>query len=177
MALTFLATIGKLYDWSGIRDIFLESVIFGPETVGQILKGKSYNRAVRQHWWKLSLKAMLAGSWWMEKERCFGAGLRWWWNNTYVKLLMTVLLYWMRTKIWVWKWQLTNICLESQPCKMFKINSTRKEAHYWHSNSGIITYKCYVYFSSSSGQKGKETGLCVLTVSPGWFPIVLLQTA
>ena len=63
---------------------FLESDIFGPATVGQILKGKSYNRAVRAH--KTLMEALSRLCWqalgYLEKERCFGAGLRWRWNNT-----------------------------------------------------------------------------------------------
>ena len=48
-ALIFLATIGKLSDGGGIMDILVESDIFGSAKVCQILKGKSYTRAVRAH--------------------------------------------------------------------------------------------------------------------------------
>ena len=47
MAMSFLACIGKLYDYSGIAEIM--QAIYGSSSVNQLLHGRSYNRGVRAH--------------------------------------------------------------------------------------------------------------------------------
>ena len=61
MVLVFLASIGKLYQSSGLEDILIESDTYGATTVDQFLKGKSYNRGVRAH--KLVLEALSRLRW------------------------------------------------------------------------------------------------------------------
>ena len=46
MVLAFLACIGKQHEDSGLEDVLTESGIYGSTTVGHLVRGKSYNRAV-----------------------------------------------------------------------------------------------------------------------------------
>ena len=47
--LNYLATIGKMHESSGLREILVESGVYSEVTANQILSGKQYNRAVRGH--------------------------------------------------------------------------------------------------------------------------------
>ncbi len=60
-ALAFIATIGKVYDGSGLQDLWIESNVYAGNTTVSLIKGKSYNRCVRAH--KLTMEAMERLQW------------------------------------------------------------------------------------------------------------------
>ena len=43
----FMAAVGKLWGDAGLTDLLVNSGVFGPCTVAQILQGKQFNRGVR----------------------------------------------------------------------------------------------------------------------------------
>ena len=45
----FLRVIGQHVEWSDLEDIWIETVVFGPNTVSAVLDGKAYYRTVRGH--------------------------------------------------------------------------------------------------------------------------------
>ena len=61
IALNYLAVIGEKFKDSGLADLLIESGVFGSSTVSALLKGKSYNRGVRDH--KIAAKAMQKLQW------------------------------------------------------------------------------------------------------------------
>ena len=58
VALNYLSLLGKKYDGSGVEDLLIE---YGRSTASMLLKGKSYNRAVRGH--KLLMEALFRLQW------------------------------------------------------------------------------------------------------------------
>ena len=58
---TFTKVIGKYLESSGMSDIWAESQVFGEITAGNILKGKLWNRVLREH--KLSYEALWRVLW------------------------------------------------------------------------------------------------------------------
>ena len=59
--MNYLAFLGKKYIMSGIGDLSIESGMYGRSTTSILLKGKSYNRAVRAH--KFVMEAMVCLQW------------------------------------------------------------------------------------------------------------------
>jgi hypothetical protein len=59
--LNYLALLGKMYEQSGLKDLLIESGIYGGNSASCLLKGKSYNRGVRCH--KLVMDAMFRLQW------------------------------------------------------------------------------------------------------------------
>ena len=55
------SSIGQYYEESGLDDILIEAGLYGSSKVNRIIKGKSYNKAVRAH--KLMFEAMMRLSW------------------------------------------------------------------------------------------------------------------
>ena len=53
--------IGKKFEESGIKDLLVESGLYGTTSTIVLLKGKSYNRGVRAH--KLITEALLRLQW------------------------------------------------------------------------------------------------------------------
>ena len=71
-ALNFLALLGKKYRNSGLEDLLIESGVYAGGTRTALMKGKSYNRAVRAH--KLVTEALFRIMWqvlldWMRRSR------------------------------------------------------------------------------------------------------------
>ena len=71
IAMTFLAVIGKTYEESGLKDILIESGVYGSNSVVRLLHGKAYNKGVRAH--KLLLEALERIQWrsfssWIENK-------------------------------------------------------------------------------------------------------------
>ena len=73
---TLLAIIGKRFQDAGLKDICIEADIIAEGSIGAVLDGKMYNRAVRVH--KLIYEALLRLAWnefipWMEanyQDKC-----------------------------------------------------------------------------------------------------------
>ena len=63
IALNFLALLGKKYRNSGLEDLLIESGVYAGGTRTAVMKGKSYNRAVRAH--KLVMEALFRIMWQM----------------------------------------------------------------------------------------------------------------
>ena len=61
IALNFLGVIGTKYPGSGLEDIMIESGVYGSNSIGKILKGKTYNRGVRAH--KILFEALTRLRW------------------------------------------------------------------------------------------------------------------
>lgn len=61
IALTYLALIGKMFQESGLKDVFIESGLYGSNSTMALLQGKSYNRGIRGH--KLIMEALLRLKW------------------------------------------------------------------------------------------------------------------
>ena len=77
IALNYLALIGKMFQESGLEDVFIESGLYGSSSTMALLQGKSYNRGIRGH--KLIMEALLRLKWdafcsWVSKG---GGGDRW----------------------------------------------------------------------------------------------------
>ena len=51
-----MGCIGHIMDGSGLSEILIESALYGTSAVGQICRGKSYNRGMRAH--KLMIEAL-----------------------------------------------------------------------------------------------------------------------
>ena len=49
IALNYLALIGKMFQESGLEDVFIESGLYGSSSTMALLQGKSYNRGIRGH--------------------------------------------------------------------------------------------------------------------------------
>ena len=54
--MNFMGCIGHILDGSGLSEILVESELYGTSAVGQIFRGKSYNRGMRAH--KLMIEAL-----------------------------------------------------------------------------------------------------------------------
>ena len=61
IALNYLALIGKMFQESGLEDVFIESGLYGSSSTMALLQGKSYNRGIRGH--KLIMEARLRLKW------------------------------------------------------------------------------------------------------------------
>ena len=61
IALNYLALIGKVFQESGLEDVFIESGLYGSSSTMALLQGKSYNRRIRGH--KLVMEALLRLQW------------------------------------------------------------------------------------------------------------------
>ena len=61
IALNYLALIGKMFQESGLEDVFIESGLYGSSSTMALLQGKSYNRGIRGH--KLIMEALLRLKW------------------------------------------------------------------------------------------------------------------
>jgi hypothetical protein len=61
LAMNYIHVIGQCYEESGLDDILIEAGLYGSSTVNRIIKGKSYNRAIRAH--KLMFEAMMHLRW------------------------------------------------------------------------------------------------------------------
>ena len=61
IALNDLALIGKLFQESGLEDVFIESGLYGSSSTMALLQGKSYNRGIRGY--KLVMEALLRLQW------------------------------------------------------------------------------------------------------------------
>ena len=61
IALNYLALIGKMFQESGLEDVFIESGLYGSSSTMALLRGKSYNRGIRGH--KLIMEALLRLKW------------------------------------------------------------------------------------------------------------------
>ena len=61
IALNFLRVIGTKYAGSGLEDIMIESGVYGSNSIGKILKGKTYNHDVRAH--KILFEALTRLRW------------------------------------------------------------------------------------------------------------------
>lgn len=57
IAVNYLALIGKMFQESGLEDVFIESGFYGSSSTMALLQGKSYNCGVRGH--KLMMEALL----------------------------------------------------------------------------------------------------------------------
>jgi hypothetical protein len=55
-AMNFMRAIGEHLESSGLKDIWVESGVFGENTAGHMMDGKAYNKAVRGH--KLAVEAL-----------------------------------------------------------------------------------------------------------------------
>ena len=51
IALNYLALIGKMFQESGLENVFIESGLYGSSSTMALLQGKSYNRGIRGHKW------------------------------------------------------------------------------------------------------------------------------
>lgn len=60
-SMTFMAVIGKRFSDAGLRDVLTESEIVSSGSVGGVIKGKHYNRAIRAH--KYIAEALLRMQW------------------------------------------------------------------------------------------------------------------
>lgn len=60
-SMTFMAVIGKRFSDAGLRDVLTESEIVSSGSVGGVIQGKHYNRAIRVH--KTSAEALLCMQW------------------------------------------------------------------------------------------------------------------
>ena len=47
--MSFLSTIGKCFQDSGLEDILIESDIVAPGSMNGVMSGRHYNRSVRAH--------------------------------------------------------------------------------------------------------------------------------
>ena len=61
IALNYLALIGKMFQESGLEDVFIESGLYGSSSTMALLQGKSYNKGIRGH--KLIMEVLLRLRW------------------------------------------------------------------------------------------------------------------
>ena len=54
--MNFMKAIGQHLEESGLKDVWVESGVFGENTAGHMMDGKSYNKAVRGH--KFAVEAL-----------------------------------------------------------------------------------------------------------------------
>ena len=61
IALNYLASIGKMFQESGLEDVFIESGLYGSSSAMALLQGKSYNKGIKGH--KLIMEVLLRLKW------------------------------------------------------------------------------------------------------------------
>lgn len=67
----FMSILGKMFGEAGLRDLAVESGVIAEGSIGRVLEGKQYNRAVRLH--KLTYEALMRLAWlgfedWLERN-------------------------------------------------------------------------------------------------------------
>ena len=158
IAINYLALLGKKYEMSRIEDLLVESGIYGSSVTTAILKGKSYNRGVRAH--KLVMEAMFRLQWcsfveWLSKQNITDGD-----HKAVIEHVSDCQMALENGR------DVLDAMLKMCDATATLQSELTRFQHDAQCESQLFTYgmamwSWYSYFSSSSRQKGQETGFSI----------------